>query len=173
MKEVCSRPNCRRLFEPKHNSRKYCSDQCRSLAAYERQDEASRLLWHSLGAVPVSMEIAALNDPDRVTAIILQQAPAGAYGYRVGAPNRFTAEDKQYLRWFPGEEHAWPSIFKIAPFELPRVPAREIYAVAYFNSDGNLLGDPLFKMLIPWGQPKVKWSRGDRKLQLSAKTGRS
>lgn len=163
-KVQCAR--CRREFVP-HRHQKFCGDYCRRTASFERQDEASRKLWNSAGPVPVPAEIAALNDRERVQTLIGQHAPPDAYGYRLGAPNTYTDEDEQYLRWFPGPEHEWPAYFTLKPWQAPRVPEPGgIFLVAYFKDDGSLLGEPAFKLLIPWGQRSIKWSRGDRKLPL-------
>ena len=96
----------------------------------------------------------------------IEQTGLITLGYRVGAPNRFTPEAKQYLRWFPSAEQQWPCVFTIQPYQDPRVPAPGLYIVAYFTPEGTLHHDRYFKMLIPFFEPRVKWSRGDRKLVL-------
>lgn len=166
MKAQCVR--CLRVFEPKQNQL-YCSGECRSKASYERQESMSRQFWQSTESVSITPEIAALDERQRVPVLLVSQAPPNTLGYRVGAPNRFTPEAKQYLRWFPSAEQQWPCLFTLEPYQYPRVPAPGIYIVAYFNPEGNIQRGACFKMKIPFFEPRVKWSRGDRKLLLEPK----
>lgn len=163
MKAQCLR--CMRVFEPKQNQ-KWCSAECRSKSSYERQESSSRLFWESVASLSLSPELAALDERQRVPILLTSLAPPNTGGYRVGAPNRFTPEAKQYLRWFPSAEQQWPALFTLEPLQLPRVPAAGVYIVAYFNPDGRIHQGASFKMLIPFFEPRVKWSRGDRKLLL-------
>ena len=163
MKAQCLR--CMRVFEPKQNQ-KWCSAECRSKASYEFQESTSRQFWHSIAPVSLVGEVEALDDRQRVPVLLVRQAPPNTRGYRVGAPNRFTPEAKQYLRWFPSAEQQWPALFTLDPFQLPRVPAPGIYIVAYFSPEGQIHQGACFKMMIPFFEPRVKWSRGDRKLPL-------
>lgn len=163
MKAQCVR--CMRVFEPKQNQ-KWCSAECRSKASYERQESTSRIFWESIAPAALSPEIASLDERQRIPVLLASQAPPNTRGYRVGAPNRFTPEAKQYLRWFPSAEQQWPALFTLDPFQFPRVPASGIYIVAYFSPEGHIHQGASFKMLIPFFEPRVKWSRGDRKLLL-------
>lgn len=116
----------------------YCSGECHSKASYERQESLSRQFWESTESVSLSPEAAALGERERVPVVIVGQAPPSTLGYRVGAPNRFTPEAKQYLRWFPSAEQQWPCVFTIEPYQHPRVPAPGIYIVAYFTPEGTI-----------------------------------
>ena len=169
MRAQCVR--CLRVFEPKQNQ-SYCSGECRSKASYERQEAQSRLFWKDTESISLSPQAAALDERERVPVVIVGNAPPSTLGYRVGAPNRFTPEAKQYLRWFPSAEQQWPCVFTIQPYQYPRVPAPGIYIVAYFTPEGTIHPDRCFKMLIPFSEPRVKWSRGDRKLLLDPPAGR-
>lgn len=113
-----------------------------------------------------SPESAALDDRQPVQALLASQAPLNTFGYRVGSPNRFMPEAKQSLRWFPSAEQQWPCVFTLEPYQYPRVPAPGIYIVAYFTPEWTIHRGACFKMLVPFFESRVKWSRGDRKLLL-------
>lgn len=166
MKIPCPRPGCRKSFEPAQN-KIYCSDRCRVLSHYERVDQESRRLWECIHPLAIHPNINALPEPDRLHSILAESAPRGAVGFRVGCPNRFTSEERQYLRWFPSRDRELSGVYSLKPFQRPLVPSAGLYAVAYFDSDLRLLGGPTFKIQIDWAQKYIKWSHGDRKLPLS------
>lgn len=166
MKIPCPRPGCRKSFEPAQN-KIYCSDRCRVLSHYDRQDQESRRLWQAVQPRSIDPNIDALPEPERLRRILRDHAPPGAASYRVGAPNRFTPEQQQYLRWFPSVDREPAGRYCLDPFQLPQVPYAGVYVVAYFDADVRLLGGPAFKIDLRWCQKCIKWSHGDRKLRLS------
>ena len=165
MKVRCERPGCKKSFELAQNKR-FCSERCRVLRHYERVDEASRHLWHSLELINAEAAFKAKSESEWLKTVLTRNAPAGAAGYRLGCPNRFTDEESQYLRWFPSMDRVPHGMFMLNPFERPMIPAVGWYAVAFFDQELRMLGQPRYKIFTDWAQKNIKWSHGDRKVPI-------
>src|SRR5262245_20558123 len=152
---VCQQ--CHRQF-PAKAGKLHCSTECRKKHSDAKKLERGRTLWHVMGdyQFPPEMEaqVTGLDDDARLQWALTQSAPPGAVAYRLGCPKPgFLSPDEMRIRWFPSPTQKRPCIFRLDPFEAPKVPYPGMYAVAYFDAALQLCCSPQLRMSIPHWHP--------------------
>lgn len=164
--------NCRTSFPWKKHKR-YCSDKCSDDAAASRASEKSQTMMK----LPVArltrqmfdqiMQSRSFPPPDEVHMLIDAHAPAGAIGYRLGCTQPVGGGKYPRIRWFPAPVLDRFPIYKLEPFESPSVPIPLDYVVAYFDAQHRVIAEPFMRVSVPYINPKLNWSSGDRNLKVN------
>lgn len=90
--------------------------------------------------------------------MLQSRAPAIARGYRLG-----TAREKgQRMRWFPASVNLARPTFRLDPFDLPSVPLRGRYAVAFTDEACMPIAEPTFTIEIGFRDKHLLFSDGDK-----------
>lgn len=166
MKNFVKCQGCGRQF-PAKVGKKFHSVVCAQKFYRLEKASNSASLWAALPTFvfpeDAAAEVAQLDDAGRVRAAITIRAPPGAVFYRLGCPKPEFAEDIELLklRWFPSRTQRNPPMFPLDPYMDPAVPYLGLYAVAYFEEDGGIIGEPVHKVEIPFWQPLHRWHHGD------------
>jgi hypothetical protein len=163
--------NCLKCRSPfLWNKRKqYCSDKCANDAAAARASKSSLAMMELPVAqlTAVMLEDLRQSDPPEALFLLLNQAaPAGAVGYRLGCTQPVGGGKYPCIRWFPPSVSKRIPIYKLDPLEPPSVPIPWDYVVAYFDAQHRLIGQPSIRVSIPYFNPKLSWSTGDRNLKV-------
>lgn len=166
MKNFVKCEGCGKLF-PAKVGKKFHTVDCAQKYYRREKDAQSAALWTTLPTFEfpeeAAPEVAKLDDAGRVRAAITTRAPAGAVFYRLGCPKPDVTVDEELLRlrWFPSRTQRSPPLFPLDPYDDPAVPYPGLYAVAYFDRAGQIIGEPVFKVEIPFWQRLHRWHHGD------------
>ncbi|MFO0576125.1 MAG: hypothetical protein U1A78_19150 [Polyangia bacterium] len=157
--EIC--PICSRVISAESRSR-WDRDKCR-VREWNKNAIALARAYMNLPVAVLSTDVLEqlpLGDERRwfgYRHILRGRAPDGARGYRVG-----TIRGKgQRMRSFPSSAGRGLAVFNLEPFEVPVVPMRGRYVVAYFNGLGNLIAEPTFTIDIGFRDRDLRFTDGD------------
>lgn len=163
--EYCNKP-----IKKPYPSKKFCSVGCRENSRKARVEEQELAFWNSVPPLVIPTEgnpaLWQMEEGARAGVLIQQMAPSGSVGYRVGC--RRVGADTYTVHWFPTARQRQSCLFRLNPLEAPmEIPCPAEYAVAYFNSTGQLIEAPRFKMTLRARViGGILWSDGDRRLLL-------
>lgn len=166
MKNHVKCKGCGKTF-PAKVGKLFHSTDCAQNFYRRAKDEEAAALWAALPTFEFPEEAAAeaakLDEAGRVRAAITTRSPPGAVYYRLGCPKPDVSVDEELLRLrvFPSRTQRSPPLFSLEPYEDPSVPYPGLYAVAYFDRAGQIIGEPVFKVEIPFWQRLHRWHHGD------------
>ena len=167
---------CPAMFVPSAGQ-VYCSMLCRQKARkFKLYEESSAFERLPIYLFPPEQEDALVKlggsiPQNRVQILLHFYAPAGAVGFRLGCSNRKPRAKFPQVHWFPTISSRTPAMFLLGEgYEHPHLPYPGIYIVAYFSSDGHLIGDPTSRIAVEAPiPPHVRWSHGDENIHLGSK----
>lgn len=153
---------CKKIIDETSRSR-WCSDRCKAREWEQREIErANGFMALPVARIPAELQSQLPLEQERAWVecnyVLRSRAPASARGYRLGTLRR----GGQRMRWFPSSAGHGPTMFRLEPFELPRVPLRGRYAVVYTDETGAPLGEPGFTIEVGFRDKQLLFSAGDR-----------